>query len=48
MARAKVMDEAINILNVTCCYPVSSLLLNFLITRMLLCNTECDGVSFCY
>ena len=29
VARAKVMDEAINILNATCCYPVSSLLLTF-------------------
>ena len=46
MARAKVMDEAINILNTTCCYPVSALLLT-LITHMLLCNTE-YRVSFCY
>ena len=29
VARAKVMDEAINILNATCCYPVSSLFVNF-------------------
>ena len=48
LARAKVMDEAIGILNATCCYPVSSLLLTFLITHMLLYSTECVRVSSCY